>query len=300
MLPTSSGPGNTTLHPMLSNQHNVASSISTITVDVLLSILGTLGNLLVLMVILFNIRLATASNLLLANLAFIDFICMAFVTPGGLYKNLCNRFGFCHANETFVLVHRGLAQFVVSAAVASLFAIAVDRFVAISFPFKYTSLMTKRRTVYCICLTWISGVLISSIFMGLNFVYIQSAFCTLLILVTISMYIHIFLFALKKERQIAALQITNVKGSTNFLHERKSTKTMAIILGVFAAAWIPAVVFYIVVKPADPRYLDIQGWINTMYFLNASLNPFIYCVRSVNFRKRLKLLVKTSMIRFSL
>ncbi len=285
---------------MLSCRHNVASSISVIAVDVLVSILGSLGNLLVLMVILLNIRVATASNLLLANLAFIDFICMAFVAPGGIYKNLCDRFGFCQAPETFVLVHRGLVQFVVSAAVASLFAIAVDRFLAISLPFKYTSLMTKRRTVYCICLTWISGALISAIFMGLNFVYLQSAFCTLLILVTISLYIHIFLFALKKERQIAALQVTNVKGTTNFLHERKSTKTMAIILGVFAAAWIPAVVFYIVVTPADPRYLDIQGWINTLYFLNATLNPFIYCVRSVNFRKRIKLLVKSSMIRFNL
>ncbi|KAL9986171.1 hypothetical protein ACROYT_G000266 [Oculina patagonica] len=302
MLTNGSEPGNTTLHHMLSNncEHNVASSISTITIDVLLSILGTLGNLLVLMVILLNIRLATASNLLLANLAGIDFICMVFVAPGGIYKDLCNKFGFCHANETFVLVHRALVQFVVSAAVSSLFAIAVDRFLAISFPFKYSSLMTKRRTVYCICLTWLAGVLISAIFMGLNFVYLQSAYCTLLILVTISMYIHIFLFALKKERQIAALQVSNVKGSTNFLHERKSTKTMAIILSVFAAAWIPAVVFYIVVKPTDPKYLDIQGWVSTFYYLNASLNPFIYCVRSVNFRKRIKLLVKTSMIRFNL
>lgn len=300
MLLTSPEPGNTTLHPSLSNQPNFVSSISAITIDVLLSILGTLGNLLVLMVILTNIRLATVSNLLLANLASIDLICMAVVTPGTIYKHLCGRLGLCHASETFVLVNRGLSQFVVAAAVSSLFSIAVDRFIAITFPFKYTSIMTKRRTVFGICLTWIAGVFVSSIFMGLNFVYLQSAYCTLLILVTISLYIHIFLFALKKERQIAALQITNVNGSTNFLHERKSTKTMAIILGVFAAAWIPAVAFYASVSPEDPRFLDFQNWINTIYFLNATLNPFIYCVRSVNFRKRVKLLVKTSMIRFNL
>ena len=302
MFLTSPEPGNTTMHPSLSNQRiNFASSVAVITLDIILSILGTFGNLLVLMVTLLNIRLATASNLLLANLASIDFICMAVVTPGDIYKNLCIRFDFCrYPSEMFILVLRGLSQFVVAAAVASLFTIAVDRVLAISFPFKYTSMMTKRRSVYFISFAWISGAIVSSIFMGLNFVYIQSAFCTLLILLTISLYIHIFLFALKKERQIAALRVTNVKGNTNFLHERKSTKTMAIILGVFAAAWIPAVVFYIVVKQEDPRYLDIQSWINTMYYLNASLNPFIYCVRSVNFRKRVKLLVKTSMIRFNL
>lgn len=297
MLPSNPEHGNITTHPSLSP--NLASGISVIVINFLLSLLGTLGNLLVLLVISVNIRLATPSNLLLANLASVDFICMAFVAPGSIYKQFCRKLGFCHLSEMTVLAFRGLGQFVVAAAVSSLFAIAVDRFLAISFPFKYTSMMTKRRTVYCICLTWLAGAVITFVFMGLNFVYIQSAYCILLILVTISLYIHIFLFALKKERQIAALQITNAKRTTNFLHERKSTKTMAVILGVFAASWVPAVVFYAVVSPEDPRFPDIQSWINAIYYLNATLNPFIYCVRSVNFRKRVKQLVKSTMIRFS-
>ena len=298
MFPSNPEHGNTTVHPSLSP--NLASCISVIVINFLLSILGTLGNLLVLLVISVNIRLATPSNLLLANLATVDFICMAFVAPGSIYKQLCRKLGFCHLSEMTVLAFRGLGQFVVAAAVSSLFVIAVDRFLAISFPFKYTSMMTKRRTLYCICLTWFAGALITFVFMGLNFVYIQSAYCTLFILVTISLYIHIFLFALKKERQIAALQIANVKRATNFLHERKSTKTMAVILGVFTASWVPAVAFYAVVSPEDPRFITIQSWINAIYFLNATLNPFIYCIRSVNFRTRVKKLVKSSMIRFSL
>jgi len=298
MLPSNPEHGNTTVHPSLSP--NLASSIAVIVINFLLSILGTLGNLLVLLVISVNIRLATPSNLLLANLASVDFICTAFVTPGSIYRGLCRTVGFCHLSELTVLAFRGLGQFVVAAAVSSLFAIAMDRFLAIYFPFKYTSLMSKRRTVFFICLTWLAGAIITFVFMGLNFVYIQSAYCTLLILVTISLYIYIFVSALKKERQIAALQIANVKKTTNFLHERKSTKTMAIILGVFIASWVPAVAFYAVVSPEDPRFLDIQSWINATYYLNATLNPFIYCIRSVNFRTRVKKLIKSSMIRFSL
>lgn len=298
MVPSNPEHGNTTMHPSLSP--NLAVCISIIVINFLLSILGTLGNLLVLLVISVNLRLTTPSNLLLANLASVDFICMAFVVPGSIYRQLCRKLGFCHPSETTVLAFRGLGQFVVAAAVSSLFVIAVDRFLAISFPFKYTSMMTKRRTVYCSCLTWLAGAVITFVFMGLNFVYIQSAYCILLILVTTSLYIHIFLSALKKERQIAALRIPNAKKTTNYLHERKSTKTMAVILGVFAASWVPAVVFYAVVSPEDPRFLDIQSWINAVYYLNATLNPFIYCIRSVNFRTRVKKLVKSSMIRFSL
>ena len=296
MLPNNTEQGNTAMYPSVSP--NLASSISVIVINFLLSLFGILGNLLVLLVTSLNIRLATPSNLLLANLASVDFICMALVAPGSIYKQLCRTLGFCHLSEMTVLAFRGLGQFVVAAAVSSLFVIAVDRFLAISFPFKYTSTMTKRRTVYCICLTWLAGAVITFVFMGLNFVYIQSGYCILLILVTISLYIHIFLSALKKEKQIAALQVTNVRRTTNFLHERKSTKTMAIILGVFSASWVPAVVFYAVVSPEDPRFPDIQSWINAIYYLNATLNPFIYCVRSVNFRKRVKKLVKSSMIRF--
>ena len=298
MLPSNTEHVNATMHPSLSP--NLASCLSVIVINFLLSILGTLGNLLVLLVSSVNIRLTTPSNLLLANLASVDFICMAFVTPSSIYRQLCRKLGFCHLSEMTVLAFRGLGQFVVAAAVSSLFVIAVDRFLAISFPFKYTSMMTKRRTVYCICLIWLAGAVITSVFMGLNFVYIQSAYCTLLILVTISLYIHIFLSALKKERQIAALQISNAKRTTHFLHERKSTKTMAVILGVFVVSWVPAVVFYAVVSPEDPRFPDIQSWINAIYYLNATLNPFIYCIRSVNFRTRVKKLVKSSMIRFTL
>ena len=90
------------------------------------------------------------------------------------------------------------------------------------FPFKYTSIMTKCRTVFCSLSTWMAGALISFVFMYFKFVYLQSAYCTLLILVTTSLCIHIFVFALKKARQIAALQVSNVKRGTNFLHERKS------------------------------------------------------------------------------
>ena len=277
---------------------NLALVLSAVTINGLLIILGTLGNLLVLLVIFFNIRLATPSNLLLGNLALIDLLSLFVVSPGGIYKYMCRK-GFCHVPETFVVANRGLSQFIAPAAVSSLLSIAVDRILSIKYPFKYTSMMTKRRAVVIISFTWLLGAFISAVFMVLNFIYIQPAYCTVIMLVTIFLYIHIFLFALKKERQIASLQISNVQRNTNFLHERKSTRTMAIILGVFCAAWIPALIFYSVVFPSDPRYFDIQNWINIIYYLNASLNPYIYCVRSANFRKTMRKMVKACMLRYS-
>ena len=292
--------GNMTSHQPMTPTVNFVSVISAITVNILLSILGTLGNLLVLVVIFFNIRLASVSNLLLGNLGAIDLVCTAYLVPGAVYKIFGVQIGLCYVPETFLTVQRSIVQFVVAASVSNLFFIAVDRYLAISFPFKYASMLTKRRAISCIILSWIVAALISFTFQYFKFFYVQSIYCTLLILLTIALYIYIFVFAIRKERQIAALQVANIKRGTNFLHERKSTKTMVIILGVFLAAWVPALVFYSTVSTADPRYVMYQGWINTIYFVNASLNPFIYCVRSSNFRKKAKQLMKVAMIRFSL
>ena len=304
MTPAISQHGNITTNPTMTAAMtpniNLASAISGATVNIVLCVLGTLGNLLVLMVIFINIRLASVSNLLLANLGLIDLLCTAYLVPGATYKLFCIGMGLCHVPNTFLLVQGAIVQFVVAAAVFSLFAIAVDRYIAISFPFKYSSLVTKRRVVVSISLSWIAAGVIAFTFKYFKLFYIQSGYCIFLILVTTFLYIHIFLFALKKERQIAALQVSNIRRVSNFLHERKSTKTMAIILGVFIAAWVPAVVFYAVVKQHDPLYPHLQNWINTIYFVNAALNPFVYCVRSRNFRKRVKLLAKSSMIRFNL
>lgn len=290
---------------MTSNQtipqpSNYASVISVITINILLSILGTLGNVVVLLVIFLNFRRATVSNLLLGNLGAIDLLSTAYLVPGAVYKIFGVQLDFYRVPESFLVVQGSIVQFVVAASVSSLFFIALDRYLAISFPFKYKSVLTKRRVIVCIPLSWITAAFVSFTFTYFKFFFIQSIYCTLSILITITLYIHIFVIALKKERQIAAFRLPNVQRRINYLRERKSAKTMAIILGVFLTAWVPSVVFYATVTSKDPSYLTYQGWMNTIYFFNASLNPFIYCIRSSNFRKRAKQLVKSWMIHFSL
>ena len=264
-----------------------------IVADGLIAIVGTVGNLLVLTVIFVHIRLSTVSNILIANLASVDLLTAFVLIPGGLYRHVCNRMGYCRVNKVFVLSHRILAQFVVTAASTSLFVIAMERFIAIAFPFRYKSLFTRKRAIACALLTWTLGALITGIFHGLNIVYIQVIYCILLILVTFFLYIYIFSIALKHEKKIAAMQGGFSSRTAQLPWERKSAKTMAIVLGVFALCWVPSVAFYSVVKRNDWLYPRMQFWMNTLYYLNAALDPFIYCVRSEKFRKSVKKLFKS-------
>ena len=88
-------------------QHsNYASVISVITINILLSILGTLGNVVVLLVIFLNFRRATVSNLLLGNLGAIDLLSTAYLVPGAVYKIFGVQLDFCRVPESFLEIGR--------------------------------------------------------------------------------------------------------------------------------------------------------------------------------------------------
>lgn len=272
---------------------SLLTSATVIAADGLIAIVGTLGNLLVLTVIFVQIRFSTVSNILIANLALVDLLTASVLIPGDIHRHVCDRMGYCHVDKTFVLIHRILAQFVITAASTSLFVIAMERFIAIAFPFRYKSLFTRKRAIACAVLTWTLGTVITGIFNGLKIVYIQVIYCILLILVTFFLYIYIFSIALKHENNIAAMQSSFSPRTTQLPWERRSAKTMAIVLGVFTLCWVPSVAFYSVVQRDDWLYPRMHFWMNTVYYLNAALDPFIYCARSEKFRNSVKKLFKS-------
>ena len=271
---------------------SLLTGVAVITADGLIAIVGTLGNLLVLTVIFAHIRFSTVSNILIANLASVDLLTACVLIPGDIYRHLCRRMGYCNVDKTFVMMHRILAQFVVTAASTSLFVIAMERFIAIAFPFRYKTLFTKKRAIACAVITWILGTVITGIFHGLKIAFIQNIYCIFLILVTFFLYIYILSIALKHEKKIASMRVDCYSQTAQLPWESKSAKTMAIVLGVYALCWFPSVVFYSVVRRRDWLYPRMHFWMNTVYYLNAALDPFIYCVRSEKFRKSVKRLVK--------
>ena len=159
----------------------------------------------------------------------------------------------------------------------------------------YRSLFTRTTAKICVDIvaTWVSEVLSIVILFGLNFMFIINILCLFLVLSTLSLYIYNISIALKHERKIVSLQVQypDLKRSTTHPWERKSTKTMAIVLGVYLICWVPSVVFYSVLRPEDFVFRRIQPWINSVYYLSAVSNLFIYGLRSEKFRREVRRLV---------
>ena len=71
----------------------------------------------------------------------------------------------------------------------------------------YRSLFTRTQAKSCVAATWISRLLESGIFLGLNFVFIMNIFCLFLAFFTLSPYIYILSITLEHEKKIVSLQV---------------------------------------------------------------------------------------------
>ena len=119
-----------------------------------LSIVAILGNGFVICLIAMCRRLHTVGNCFLVSLAVAD------LGVGSLHVwvFLATQDGGCHAQPLPCLLY----IFVVFSSTLGLSAVAAERWVAIAWPLKYPTWLSKRKVVVLICLAWIIPILIIS------------------------------------------------------------------------------------------------------------------------------------------
>ena len=139
----------------LDNSSNLETGLFFTIFDGTITITGTLRNLLVLTIIFLQIRFSTFSNILIANVAAVDLPTAAVIKPGDIGCHVCERTGLCHVSptRTTTRLHSILVHYVIIATAVALFVIAVERFITITFPFRYRSLFTRTTAKICVAAT---------------------------------------------------------------------------------------------------------------------------------------------------
>ncbi|XP_078365537.1 adrenocorticotropic hormone receptor-like [Oculina patagonica] len=246
------------------------------------SVLGTLGNSLVLLSIIKFDSLREIPDLFIFSLSFSDFIVTAVYQPLKAYR-------FAHlqlssTNVELLTITRFLGFLSLIASVTNMLGVTVERLISIRFPMKYDLVLTRRRAVTTLICIWIfSATLVIMVSTKLlSSMYIASYF-TMALIGTVSIYVYIFLIA--KRLEDSAIQIQNGShddGRPNRRQERKAAKTIAIILGVAIGCWLPflTVPHFISEEPDFNRYLKIFFSLQALSICNSSINPYIYCARS--------------------
>ncbi|XP_072027873.1 D(1) dopamine receptor-like [Amphiura filiformis] len=278
------------------------------------------GNIMVIIAVLSFKRLRdNVTNYFIISLAVADLMLSTFVMP---YNAVNEILGYWPFGIVFCDIYQALDILSCTASILNLCVISLDRYLAITSPFTYYERITHKTVGILIAVVWCIAFLISALPVNLDFHedpdlaeigwYTDPQFCVLamnptfaLVSSVISFYIpmtiilfvyaRIFVVARRQARQIAAYENTAKRfagtSKKSMARERKAAKTLAIIVGVFIACWLP---FFIVnlVDPFCGRCIDVTLFTVLVWlgFVNSSLNPLIYA-QNKTFRRAFKSLL---------
>ncbi|XP_069495234.1 G-protein coupled receptor 12 [Ambystoma mexicanum] len=268
--------------------------------DIVLCTSGTLiscENAIVVLIIFHNPSLRAPMFLLIGSLALADLLAGI-----GLIVNFM--FAYLLQSEAAKLVTIGLIVASFCASVCSLLAITVDRYLSLYYALTYNSERTVTFTYIMLILLWGASICVGLLpIMGWNCLRDEST-CSvirpltknnaaalsvtflLLFALMLQLYIQICKIVMRHAHQIALQH--HFLATSHYVTTRKGVSTLAIILGTFAACWMPFTLYSLIADYTYPSMYTYATLLPATY--NSIINPVIYAFRNQEIQKALWLI----------
>ena len=268
----------------------LAHGIPLITINAIVCVLGSLGNVLVCLAIATNPPLRRASNYLLFSLAIADLIVTLVCEP--LILEFISNLTFFHGCITSLkqLVYSALVSLSCQASIIHLATISLDRFVAVGFPLRHKIFMDKGGFKVMLIVSWSIPILVSVLSfiippassLVLSFGFFIFAFSGLSIFFFNFLIVVVLLHRKKTTRQLRARKVSLKLTARIEVHV---TCTLAIATGVFIICWVPPMMILAVfaaktLKQNGPLHM----WLQTLALSNSAMNFLIYSAKIGDFR----------------
>ncbi|XP_078361454.1 octopamine receptor beta-2R-like [Oculina patagonica] len=271
----------------------------------LFTVIGILGNAIVMYLIITRRRLHVTANWFVLSLALADLSVELSYFPLLFISTFFHNLSTDHAGLWFKISH----TFLYSSS-ANLCALTVDRLLAIEMHLKYTLLITRRRLFLFLAMAWITPIIVftlPSIFTyssgNDSFTFIFETFRVLifqlipsiLFVVVIGRLFFIAKRISRKELLLLAQIRFNlgkeekVEGHNKHTEKKASVKIIILIILFFVLCHIAGnyrcfcFVFKLCVVP-EP----LKEVIHIFFVLNSAMNPFVYAVLKKDIKRELK------------
>lgn len=259
-------------------------------IQIILGAIGTVGNGLIVVIMVRNQPLRTPSNKLFLSLSVTGLITCTLKGTLIWYRLLVEG-KVLPAFNSFITVF-GIACSIAS--LLNLFFMSLDRYISVTNALRYETIVTSSRIHLCIVLSWFLPSLIAP-FNKINpqiGTPMTSSLAFVIMLLTTILHLKMYIIARRHRKQIAALESHLAAAQNQQDHGRarqqyKAAKTVAVLLGSYVLCWLPLPIVVLVLHLSEQDW-KIVCWLNMFITLNSTLNPYMFVMRTVEFKIALK------------
>ena len=144
-----------------------------------------------------------------------------------------------------------------------MFAMTVDRVIAIRFPFKYPAIMTVKTAMSAMALVWLISLTSGAVFAWRIFsTFVTLCYSSALMLGTMGMYGYIFFIAKRQENKVQPLNSSTQPhvSTAQQKAEKKAAKTIFTVVGIYTLCWVPLILFSGIVNPSKNPVLFLTAF----------------------------------------
>ena len=256
-----------------------------------LMLISILGNVLVLAAIIRTTSIRSTSMIMLCSLAVSDLLVGFLAQPIYIAKELTRDLS---VHNAWMMIGPSLC----AVSFLTITAITVDRFLALHYHMRYSTLVTKYRVKYTLVFLWLISFLISGFHLWISRIHtILVAFGTITCLIISAIfYIRIYLIVRRHQLQIhaqqQAVQSFNTENiNLNVGRLKRSAVSTFVFYAALVLCYFPMYVILTLHGVAKNNWQVEWNFVESIIFMNSSINPLLYCWR---LRKLRTAVVKTA------